>query len=428
MSYADDLKALTVRIGGINGGSGVLVKPQDTNVLYVLTAWHCISCYDKLEACCLHFDEAIGCEEEVAVNDVYHNEDTDAAIIVLNRFCKNVRFIGFEDKSKCTDATYHHTGFPACRADGEERGYTDRIVDKILNDTDNLVEYTYEKVPQKREVVGMSGGGIFDEHYHLLGIHKQSSRKDNKEQLGYAQYIPCQHFCALIESYNLSPIGSVDLSSFHSVRDEIFNFEHNKGAKNDLETLLGAISVMLTHLLNKSPKTLFEEFQNNRRCRKRVSPGCLKKEDWARFGEFLLACKLIKNGDVGDFDIEKIGKFFQFVYSEADFDIFEVRTKINTNLLGRFQEKDCVYVIGGISSKGESYDVKIRQNIPDLSVADYSEDFDIADAGNTFLCNLTFVNSHLFRDVMESNGTMIKQAIGEEKDYYKSILEKKIYG
>ena len=168
--------------------------------------------------------------------------------------------------------------------------------------------------------------------------------------------------------------------------------------------------------------------QEKRRCRKKVSPVCLKKEDWARFAEFLLACKIIKGDAINDYEIDKIGRFFQYIYSEKDFDLFEVRNELNTDLLGRFQGKDCVYVIGGISSKGETYDVKIRQQIPDLSVASYSEDFDIADAGNTFLCNLTFVNSHLFRDLMENRGAVIKQAVGKERETYKSLLEKRIYG
>lgn len=428
MAYADDIKALTVKIGGVDGGSGVLVKPQDTNVLYILTAWHCISGCEKLDGAQLCFDDSISCDEDVVVKNVYHDEKTDAAIIVVNRFSQEVSFVGFEEKRDCSGATFHHTGFPTCRAEGEERKYSDRVIDKILNNVNNLVEYIYKNAPQKHELVGMSGGGIFDENRHLIGIHKQSSCEDKNEQLGYALYIPCQHFNALIDSNKLSPIGEIDLSSFLAVKNEIFNFEHNKGAKNDLESLLGLISMIQTTLLNKSPKNLFEAMQDKRRCRKRVSPVCLKKEDWARFGEFLLACKLIKGDEVSDFDIEKIGKHFQFVYSEEDFDLFEVRTKLNTNLLGRFQEKNCVYVIGGISSKGESYDVKIRQNIPDLSVAAYSEDFDIADADNSFLCNLTFVNGHLFRDVMENKGSDIKKAKGKEMETYKSFLEKRIYG
>lgn len=428
MSYADELKAITVKIGGKDGGSGILVKPMDASVLYVLTAWHCIKGYAKIEACCLHFDAAIGCEEEVTVKAVYHDQDTDAAIIVVNRFCKEVCFVGFENKENCNSSIFHHTGFPACRADGEEREYRDSTIDKILNDTNNLVEYTYAKAPLKHEVNGMSGGGIFDEHYHLLGIHKQSSRKDEEELLGYARYIPCRHFTALIESNNMSPIGCIDLSSFYPLKNEIFNMDHNKGAKNDLETLLGAISIVKAGLLNKCPKNMFEALQEKRRCRRKISTVCLDKADWARFAEFLLACKLLKGDDINDYDIDKLGSLFQYIYSEKEFDLFDVRNELDTDLIGKYQGKDCVYVIGGISSKGETYDVKIRQNIPDLSVASYSEDFDIADAGNTFLCNLTFVNSHLFRDLMESKGAEIKQAAGKEIETYKSLLEKRIYG
>ena len=42
MGYTDNLKAHTVRIGGQDGGSGVLIKPLDTTALYILTACHCL--------------------------------------------------------------------------------------------------------------------------------------------------------------------------------------------------------------------------------------------------------------------------------------------------------------------------------------------------------------------------------------------------
>lgn len=428
MLYADELKALTVRIGGKDGGSGVIVKPMDDSILYILTAWHCISECGTVKGDCLCFDASIKTAKEVTVKDVYHDEDTDAAIIVVNRFCDDVGFVCFEDKTNCMASSYHHTGFPSCREEEGERNYSDRVIDKILNDVDNLVEYTYAKVPQKEELKGMSGGGIFDESFHLLGVHKRSSCEDSKEQLGYARFIPCRHFDALIKKHSLPQIGTVDISSFRPINSEIFNFDHNKGAKADLERLLGDFSIIKIGLLDKSPMVLFETFQNKRKCRKKVLPVCLKKEDWARFAEFLLACKLMKGEEVGDFNVDIIVKHFQYIYSEKEFDLFDVRAELNAELLGRFHGVDCVYVIGGITSKGENYDVKNRQNIPDLSIAAYSDEFDIADADNSFLCNLTFVNSHLFRDMMESKGAEIKDANGEAMELYKSLLEKRIYG
>lgn len=66
--------------------------------------------------------------------------------------------------------------------------------------------------------------------------------------------------------------------------------------------------------------------------------------------------------------------------------------------------------------------------MPELNVATYSESFDIADAGNSFMCNLTFVNVHLFRDVMETYGPNLKDQDGKEMENYQSLLDKKIYG
>ena len=173
---------------------------------------------------------------------------------------------------------------------------------------------------------------------------------------------------------------------------------------------------------------LFEAFQQQRKCRKKVMPYCLKKEDWAMFGEFLLAAKILKQNDIQDYEAEQIGKYFQYIYSEEDFDMFEVRQKLSVNLMGKLYHKDCVYVIGGLSSKGVSYDVLIRKKVPELTVATYSNGFDIADAGNSFMCNLTFVNVHLFRDVMETYGPNLKDQDGKEMENYQSLLDKKIYG
>lgn len=427
MGYVDDLKALTVRIGGKDGGSGVLMKPLDTTVLYILTAWHCLKdeTEDTIE---ISFADNLYEEVNIQVKKIYKDENTDSAIIVVERFDDNVKFVGFSNKPFESHINGYHTGFPSCRA-GENgiRAFAIRNVNRIWHDQGNFVEYTYTPVPEKHELTGLSGGGVFNENYQLLGIHKQSANEDKKEELGSALYIPCKWFYALMVANRLSPIYEFDLTSFRPFKDCIFHLD-NMGAMEDLESLLGTIALLRPELMDKSPKDLFEAFQQQRKCKKMVMPYCLKKEDWTLFGEFLLAAKILKQNEIQDYEAEQIGKYFQYIYSEEDFDMFEVRQKLSVNLMGKLHHKDCVYVIGGLSSKGVNYDVKIRKKVPELTVATYSEGFDIADAGNSFMCNLTFVNVHLFRDIMETFAPDLKDQDGKEMENYQLLLDKKIYG
>ena len=265
MGYVDELKALTVRIGGVNGGSGVLMKPLDRTVLYILTASHCLE-DDEVTNLNLSFEDSIYEDVSIEVQKIYRDENTDAAIIVVKRFDDNVKFVGFANKPNDSHVRCYNTGFPLCRQDGNSRRQLAiRDVNRILHDRGNLVEFSFTQIPQKRELKGLSGGGIFNDKYQLLGIHKQSACKDNDELLGSALYIPCKFYQSLIETHGLSPIYEFDLSTFKPFKDNIFNFD-NKGLMTDLEALLGAMSVCQTELNKKSPKDLFEAFQEQRKC------------------------------------------------------------------------------------------------------------------------------------------------------------------
>lgn len=427
MGYADELITLAVRIGGKDGGSGVLIKPLDTSLLYILTANHCLKDVNE-DTVELSFADSLYEGVEIGVKKIYRDDNTDAAIIVVNRFDDGVRFTGFANKPFEPHINGYHTGFPSCRENENKiREFAIRDVNRLWQDKGDLVEYTYTPVPQKHELTGLSGGGVYNEKFQLLGIHKQSAYQDNIEQLGAALYIPCRCFYTLMVANGLSPVYEFDLSSFRPFKDDIFKLD-NMGAMVDLECLLGSIATLGPGLLDKSPKDLFEAFQQQRRCREIVRPYCLKREDWTMFGEFLIAVKILKRDDIHDFEVEQIGRYFQYIYSEEDFDMFEVRKKLNVNLMGMLHDKDCVYVVGGLSSKGVNYDVKIRNKVPELNVATYSEGFDIADAGNSFMCNLTFVNVNLFRDLMEFYAPELNDLNGREMEMYQSLLNKRIYG
>lgn len=427
MGYADELMALTVRIGGKDGGSGVLVKPLDASIFYVLTACHCLKdeTEDTVE---LSFADNLYKDVNIQVKKIYKDEKTDSAIIVVERFDNDVKFVGFTNKPFDSSINGYHTGFPSCRA-GEDgvRAFAIRDVNRIWHDQGIFVEYTYTPVPEKDELIGLSGGGVFNDKFQLYGIHKQSAYQDKDEQLGSALYIPCGCYISLIRENGLSPVYEYDLASFKPFKDDIFTFD-NKGAMQDLNALLGEIALKQAELINKSPKDLFEAFQEKRKCTRKVLPDVLKREDWARFGEFLLAAKLMKPDQIDDYVVDKISPHFQYIYSEVDFDILDARQTLNINQMGKFMGVGCIYVIGGIKSKNYWYDVLRGPKVPDISNATSSEDFDIADAGAKCMNNLTFVNCHLFRDVMEQNGPQLKNLNGKEMEKYKSLIMNMIYG
>ena len=420
----DILKSLTVRV---NGGSGVLIRPLSPDILYVFTAYHCIK--EHMGDIEINIGYGTNKGASLKICDKHYDEPSDAAIIIVERCIENVPFIGLREQCGEYSVDYPHLGYPKCRehTDDSGRDIAVRSVSHLLGKYDQqFEEYEYEKNITKDELEGMSGGGIFDDNYHLLGIHKQSKEKDENELLGSALYIPSRHYKKLISDNGLPKVVEFDLSTFEGIKDDVFDLSHKKGAKNKTEGLLTSLAVKLATIVDMSPAVLYNAFNNSRTGCVPVPYENLLKHDWASFGEFVLVTSIMMNADVRK-ELDKIISEFQYVYSDKDFDLEDVANELNPKIIG-FMKPYSNIVIGGIRESGFPNDVMSYKKIPDLSNALLVNGFDVAKSPRQLLQAFKYVNVSLYKDAIMERCNEIQECDGDKLEFYISIIRKAIYG
>ena len=429
MNYADELKNLTVRVAG---GSGVLMRFPSESRTFVITAWHCIK--EVGDDITIIPNEEKFKDPKITIIDKWKDEDRDVCIIEINGFSDDIRAIEFIEKPYQTDVNCKHAGYPKCTEKDGKRDFRCHTIKQILDNTGFFVSCQHELGIANHELKGMSGGGIFDTAYHLLGVHEGSACMDDNEQLGYTTYIPSCHFDDLFKSHGLSPVWYngdppqtlFNLDDFRDFQDDIFNFDHNKGAKVKLQRLLDEISTRLSLIISISPKDLYNAFQAEREGCQPVHHNQLKKEDWVTFGEFIVVIGILLGIDVGQ-EYKKIFGEFQFVQSDKDFDLYDVRNELDPKLIGMIR-KETKIVVGGIRESGYDNDV-MTPGIPDIAMARIPDSLDIATGGRGMLNCLTFINGRLFKDAMNDNcKEIMKQSDADRLYFYITLLNKVING
>lgn len=208
-------------------GSGVIVRPLEKSYLYILTNYHVLFEADG-QAKTLKFNFEKGSPLNVnninVVGDPIYCKDKDIAIIKID--AKGFEDVEFLRLNTCCNDAKIHVGFSKARYEG---AVSLTIVLEITYFNGNingfLTEYEYDKLIDKDEIEGMSGGGIFDENYRLVGIHKQSSNTDNNECLGKACYIPIVCYKVLLQETGWSPILEFNLDNFIELTSIAFNFD-----------------------------------------------------------------------------------------------------------------------------------------------------------------------------------------------------------
>ena len=268
----------------------------------------------------------------------------------------------------------------------------------------------------------MSGGGIFDSQHHFIGVHKQLAASEKKQQLGKNVMIPWGCFEHLLVERGL-PLFSPD--TFETLRTAIFCFDDNLGAKNKLKILLFQIAQRKADIVELSPIKCYDGFQKSRKAEGYRHGLDLSKDDWVRFGEFLVALKVVWDLDVNN-GMEAVYPKFQYVQSPIDFDMYEAPKWLDPRLLGIVSDANVVFVVGGISRKGYKQDVK-QKDVLDIAVGlKPSGEFDIARTGREALTGFTFVNANLFKDAMEAFTDEIEAYEGDKMEYYKNLIQCKI--
>lgn len=379
-------------------GSGIIVRPLDKSSLYILTNYHVI--VDKNEERTLEFEFEDGSSlnaDDILVVDKILCKDKDIAILKID--AKGLDSVGFLQFNTSSPIAVSHVGFPKVRL--ESAASRTEVLYICHNDgsiNGHLAEYEYNQQVRKDEAVGMSGGGVFDENYYLVGIHKQFSNEDEDECLGKAAYIPISCYKDFLKQVGWSPIQEFNLSSFAEFTSIAFDFDDEGYITETAEQLLCCLDEYKKRLECLSPEKIIEKLKARGRLRNDVVVDELNRELWIDFTEFVIGIMLILNIDEkqDDFIISVYDKF-HFVFCQKNFDFFEAREKLDPNMLVGMQKRSQLF-IGGLkeprSFKGCVLDVKTVPNIAEVGLYDMA---DIARSKKKLLKCMTIVNAKIFK-------------------------------
>lgn len=419
MDYQDEIKAVTVRVCN---GSGVIVKPLSFDCFFILTAYHVVKGKNK-DAITLAVNPSSSlCGKKLRILDVKQSSVYDAAILIVEKTDEIIAPYYPSNEHK-DGQTHWHSGYPNnINASGEVSSCKLHDFNRWMGLTKaGFVEYKYPNHIEQKELDGMSGGGIFDSDYHLIGVHKGLAESEDDEQLGKNIMVPWRYFEQIINDNDLPPIARFDLTSFQTFKTAIFNFDHSQGAKDKLHQLLATMAVNKSQISGLSPLNCYDAFQKSRNVERYTSGFEMNESDWVLFGEFLLAIKVI-------FDFDLINRFddvfpkFQYIQSDRDFDIYNAPNILDPSLLGVVNDLDVIFVVGGLKSQKYPQDVR-QKDVLDISIGKKAQqEFDISSAGRDVMVGFTYVNANLFKDAMEENTDIISSFSGNKLECYKKLI------
>lgn len=406
-------------------GSGVLVKPLATDYLYILTDFHVIKGKKNEELTFIFEKNSPLVDFTPEIIKIEKNELLDVAIIKIS----NIHIVDVEylqTRTQNFGNCFFHVGFPRCRYEGTAISRTSVLHINHIDGTvgGHLIEYECEKSITKEEIEGMSGGGIFDSENRLLGLHKQSSNLDSYELLGKAAYIPICYFKKVIADCEWAPIVEFNLNSFSSFSAMIFNFD-GQGYINKMAALiLFEIDNYKARIETISPAVIVNLLIKRKRMTSDILLDELNKEFWIAFSEFIIGILVILEIDEkqDDFIIAMYDRF-HFVYSKAEFDVYEARSRLDLSLI-KGMNKGSKLIVGGLNRcHAYSGNILYPENvIPNISSAELYNQDDISRSNRRLLSTMTIINNNIFKD-------FVGKCADDETDslkYYKELLLSKI--
>ena len=207
--------------------------------------------------------------------------------------------------------------------------------------------------------------------------------------------------------------------------NEMFNFDNNLGAKEKLKTLLMMMSHYRAGMLDLSPQQCYDAFQKSRKANNYLLGSELQKDDWVKFGEFIVALKAVWGLDAAN-NLDEVFPRFQYVQSEKDFDIYSAPSALDPSVLGTVSDVNVVFVVGGIQSKGYKQDVR-GKDILDIAIGlEPKQEFNIARNGRENMGGFVYVNAHFFKDAMVAFTDEIRDCDGDKMEYYRNLITSKI--
>ena len=241
----------------------------------------------------------------------------------------------------------------------------------------------------------MSGGGVFDEDCCLVGIHKQSSNKDEEELLGNACFISITYYKEILKEKGWSPILEFNLDSFIEFTELAFNFDNDSFIRNMALELLLSIEDYKEKLNNYSPQKVLDILKQNGRLAENISIDYLNQDFWVDFTEFVIGVISILeiNLDTEDFILSIYDKF-HYVYSTQSFDFMEVRERLDVDLITGFSQ-NAKLIVGGLPSTTFKGCV-LTSKVPNIAKGKIYDVRSISRPKRIQLMNMTIINAKIF--------------------------------
>ena len=387
-------KVHTVRVCN---GSGVIVRPLDRSLIYILTNYHVLFDNDgKTKDLKFKFEvgSPLNIDNKNVIEEPICCKDKDIAIIKIDaKGFENVEFLRL---NTCCDEAKIHVGFPKVRYEGTmSQTLVLEITNSNGNVNDSLTEYEYNTSVTKDELEGMSGGGIFDENHCLVGIHKQSSTIDEKECLGKACFIPIACYKALLQEAGWSPILEFNLNSFIEFTELAFNFDNDSFIRKMALKLLLSIEEYKDKLNKYSPLKVLDILKNSGRLAENISIDDLNQDFWVDFTEFVIGVISVLeiNLDMEKFILSIYDKF-HYVYSTQSFDFMEVRERLDVDLITGFSQ-NAKLIVGGLPSTTFKGCV-LTSKVPNIAKGMICDVRSISRPKRIQLMNMTIINAKIF--------------------------------
>jgi hypothetical protein len=262
MARIDLLPKYTVKV---EGGSGCLFQPINDEYSYVLTAKHVISGNNAPSIIRQTLDEngaLLNETFEIIGTPFLHTDvNKDAAIIKVKKV-KEIEYLIRDDLKTENTSGYYLCGHPDSRRDDAYSFRPNKLTIK------NPKQFGYreaelEKVANKEEIVGQSGGGIIkieESCFLLAGIQKKMAVPDTKESLGNIDFMPLSFFDEIINENQaeLTALFPPYIGSFERLINDIFPFPNLIVKKDLIQNELKRIAKELCN--DFSPKTIVEMF------------------------------------------------------------------------------------------------------------------------------------------------------------------------
>lgn len=349
MARIDLLPKYTVKV---EGGSGCLFQPIDHDYSYVLTAKHVISdnnapsiIRQTLDETGILVNETL---EIIGVPFLHSDENKDAAIIKVKKIDDIDSLLRDALSSENKDG-YYLCGHPDARKDDAYSFRPNKLTIK------NLKQFGYreaelEKVANRSEIIGQSGGGIIkidDSCFLLAGIQKKMSVPDAKESLGNIDFMPLSFFDEIIDQNleELSALFPPYIGSFERIVNEIFPLTGIQIIQQKRELIKNEFKIIAKELSKDfSPKLLIDIYKDSLLVSGTDKSIINHKELWISFLELLSINQLHSEQKITLEDLKTIHKSKKLYFTDSKEWISKLEDIYRSNLSE--VEKGGIVVVG----------------------------------------------------------------------------------